>query len=322
MSNSIKPFDSIKLVKETDTEFLYKCPFCSDSPNPSHAHCYISKRYPIFYCQRCGKSGSLNELSKFINEPCKRQYNSVLEYDLPNLDISKILREINELLKYRYMNITDEEKEYFRSRTRLKRVTMDTAVKFSLFPNNYAKDYLLKLYGNKFYYLNNDCIRIWTMRGLGSGISGRAIKDSQIRYVNGDCNMPWNKFIPLDCYFIRSHCIQSYNTNTAPSTLVIAEGIYDICNIFLNRSKFMIDDKTSMFIAVQCSTYSRALKMYNFLYNIMPKNIVIFADCGIGLDKLRVQFKNGKELGVNIKVNYPSIKDWEPIGPIKYSIDL
>ena len=324
-SMNTKPFDSIKLVKETETEFIYKCPFCGDSQKHSmHGHLYLSKKFPIFYCQRCSTYGSIEKLENFLHEKCKASYNTVLEYNLPNLDISTILQSINELLKFKYLSLSNEEKLYFQQRTKLKNMTIQTAVKFSLYPDSDARNYLLDIDPIRYKLLkNHDSLRTWTMRGFGTGISGRSIQsNNSIRYVNGEYETPWSKYLDLDSYFIRSYCIQNYNINVIPNTLIIAEGIYDICNIYLNRNRFLLDDKESLFVAVQCSTYSRGLKIYNILYNSLPKNIIVFADSGIDPDKLKEQFRNAISNKCKVTINYPMYKDWDPIGLIKYSINL
>ena len=41
------------------------CPFCNDATrrdNPNHGHCYVSKELPVYYCHRCGASGTILSL--------------------------------------------------------------------------------------------------------------------------------------------------------------------------------------------------------------------------------------------------------------------
>ena len=227
------------------------------------------------------------------------------------------------MIKYNYFNITNEEKEYFQSRTKLKRITIDNAIKFSLFPDSYCRKYLLQEENEKFNKidLNKDPLRVWTIRGFGSGISGRSIiKDFPLRYMNGIYKVPWIDMLELDSYFIRSKAID--NLNYSPKNLIISEGIYDCISLYLHRNRFMINDNDSLFVAVQCSLYKRAVKMYNILYNCYPKNIIIFADVGIDIELLKKQFSNICKLCDNIVVNYPMVKDWDPISMIRYSIKI
>lgn len=318
------PFTSIKFIKETDEEYIYRCPFCMDSDNKSHAHLYISKRYPIFYCQKCTTHGNIKLLEYKLHEKCKIEYNTSLQYDLPNLNIKKILYEVKELIKYQYFNISDIEKEYFKSRTRLKKITLDNAIKFSLFPDNFCRYYIHtenKEKFNKIDLYKNDYMRVWTIRGFGSGISGRSIvKDFPLRYMNGIVKVPWKDMLDLDSYFIRSKVLD--NLNEVPNNLIISEGIYDCISIYLNRNRFLLSDNDSLYVAVQCSLYNRAIKIFNMIYNCYPRNIIIFADVGISIDILKKQFSNLSNVCDTIIVNYPMIKDWDPIGLVKHSIRL
>ena len=228
---------------------------------------------------------------------------------------------MNKLIEMLSIYITDYEKEYFRKRVKLKKITINNIIKFSLFPDCFARKIL---YEKIFKKINNDAYRTWTIRGLGSYISGRSLDDKNcIRYINGDIeDIPWNKFLTTDSYFIRSSVIKKYNQNNAPKNLIVAEGVYDIVNLYLRRSRYFIEEENSFFVAAQCSNYERAYKLYNMMWNDIPKNIIIFADMGITLDQIKNQFEKIKNNRINIKVNWPIIKDWEECGPINYSYEF
>lgn len=315
------PFIGIKWISETDDDYIGRCPFCGDSVKDiNHAHLYISKRYPIYHCYRCNAKGFLKDIENLLKEPCKKEYVLSVKYQVSKLDIPQILSETRNLIKLYGMFITDQEKAYFKKRTRLKSISDTNIQKFALFPDYYARSFL---YNRIFKKLSRDCYRTWTIRGFGTGISGRAHeKDDRIlRYVNGDLELPWSSYIQTDTYFVHSYPIKEYG-KIAPNTLVIAEGIYDIVPLYLHREKYSIDDKDAIFMAAQCSSYDRCLTVYRMLYNMLPKNIIIFADVGIGLDKLRHQFDSYKSRGRSIIVNWPMYKDWEECGPITQSISL
>lgn len=303
------PFHNMKIWRETSKEYIYFCPFCNE--RSSHGHLYISKKFPVYYCFKCNCSGHLNQLSKFIHEQCHIEYNSTIEYNLPYLDISKILYETEELLRAYSLAITNAEKEYFRKRSKLKNITMDNIVKFSLFPDSYAHKIL------KLNYDNNP--RTWTLRGFSTGLSGRIHDNnsSALRYINGDVETPWHSFINNDTYFIRNNYIRNYNSSNIPETIIIAEGVYDIVSIFLHRKKYNVD---GMFFAVQCSNYARALNVFKLLFNSIPRNIMVFADSGIKVEFLKEQFKDYKNSKVSC--NWPMIKDWEEAGPVKYMVEF
>lgn len=295
---------------------------CLDSrKRADKGHLYISKTSPVYYCHRCGRSGYIRELEDFIKEKCNIEYSLTIEYNLPNLNISEILYQMNKLIEFLSIYITDYEKEYFRKRVKLKRITIDNIIKYSLFPDYFARQLL---YEKIFKKLPNDPYRTWTIRGFGSYLAGRSLDNNNpIRYINGDINdIPWNKFLTIDSYFIRSSIIKKFNMNNAPKNLIIAEGVYDIVNLYLRRDRYFIKEEDSFFVAVQCSNYERAFKLYNMIWNDIPKNIIIFADMGITLNELKRQFEKIKNNKINIKANWPMIKDWEECGPINYSYEF
>ena len=314
------PFHSIKFIKETEDEFIYRCPFCSDSPNKSHGHFYISKRYPVYFCQRCSASGSIKTLEKELDERCNVEYNTSIEYNLPELSISKVLYEIRELIKYLYHDVSNKEKEYLQSRSKLKNITLSNILKFSIIPDSYCKLSLSQ--NDKYKKINffNDELRLWTISGLGSILSGRTIENkTDMRYMTCTNNVPWKRFLSIDCYFIRSKVIQNFNSFNPPKYLIISEGIYDCINIYLNRSKYLLREEDSLYMAVQCNLYSRALSLYSLMYNFFPEEIIVFADMGIDMKMIYKQFNNAIKHKVKITVNYPMLKDWEPFSIIRSS---
>jgi len=50
----------------TKTELFTYCPFCEGRTGKKHGHLYISCSEPLFYCQRCSKSGHVNELLAYL----------------------------------------------------------------------------------------------------------------------------------------------------------------------------------------------------------------------------------------------------------------
>lgn len=324
-SGNSYPFSKIVWIGQTDNDYIGRCPFCGDSiKSKNHGHLYVSKRYPIYHCYRCEAKGFLKDIERILNESCKIEYKLSVQYDIPRLDIHKILYETREIVKLYSMFITDQEKEYFRSRARLKKMHDSTILKFSLFPDCYARQ---MLYETIFKNIKKDYYRTWTIRGLGTGISGRSHSKEEgiLRYINGITSLPWSQYVMADTYFINSEPITKYTSGIVPDTLVIAEGIYDIVPIYLNRSKYGIQDSlSSIFMAAQCSAYDRCVTVYKLLYNTLPKNILIFADIGISMDKLKKQFlpysRSTKQNKVTI--NWPRYKDWDDAGAIKHSVEL
>ena len=316
------PFHGIKWITETDNDYVGRCPFCGDSiKDPTHAHLYVSKRYPIYHCYRCGAKGFLKDIERILNESCKKEYVLSVKYNIQRLDIPEILHETQELIKMYSLFITDQEVEYFRHRTKLKTVTYSNIKKFSLFPDYYARSFL---YESIFKKITTDVYRTWTIRGFGTGISGRAhssTNDRILRYINGNIDMPWNEYVATDTYFIRSYPLLQYG-KCIPNTLVIAEGIYDIVPLYINRDKYSLDDRDSIFMAAHCSSYDRCITVYRMLYNTLPSNIIVFADVGITIDTLRKQMNCYCNRNRKIVINWPAIKDWSDCDPIIQSITI
>lgn len=318
----MNPFNALSVIKETNKHFICRCPFCGDSNNRTHAHLYISKKYPVFKCFRCNMQGHISLLEKQLHEECKYEYTNTIQYNLPTLDVSIVLEEVNDMLEAYAPYISNEEIEYFKSRTHLKNFTIDTVKKFGLFPDYSARSYLYNLDKKKFSVLLNEPKRVWTLRGFGSALSGRSIdKNISIRYVVGELILPWTQFVHSDTFFVRSKVVQEYNPTRVPPNLVCAEGVYDCINLYLNRSRFRFDDSSTLFVAVQCSDYRRAIKLFQMMYDTYPKNIEVFADIDRTPDMMRKMFENDINKS-NITIHWPKVKDWDPIGPIKCSINL
>lgn len=318
----MNPFNTLSVIKETNKHFICRCPFCGDSDNRRHAHLYISKKYPVFKCFRCNMQGHISLLEKQLHEECQYEYTNTLQYNLPNLDVSVVLDEIADMLEAYSSYISEEEIAYFKSRTHLRNFNVNVVKKFGLFPDYSARSYLYNLDKKKFSVLFNESRRVWTMRGFGSAISGRSIeKNSQIRYVVGELILPWTQFIRVDSYLVRSKVVQEYNPMKVPQNLVCAEGVYDCINIYLNRERFMLDDSNTLFVAVQCSDYRRAIKLFQTMYGTYPSNVQVFADIDRTPDMMKAMFINDVSKS-NITVHWPRVKDWDPIGPIKCSINL
>ena len=59
------PFEKIQWVGEIPTHFIGRCPFCGDSQrHPSKGHLYVSKKYPVYICHRCNKSGHIKDIEE------------------------------------------------------------------------------------------------------------------------------------------------------------------------------------------------------------------------------------------------------------------
>lgn len=74
------------MFQDKGSHYMMFCQFCNDAtrkPNPAHGHLYVSKELPVFYCQRCGKAGTILNLlisTGFNDEECLEFISSFLKY--------------------------------------------------------------------------------------------------------------------------------------------------------------------------------------------------------------------------------------------------
>lgn len=320
-TNQPYPFKGIIWISQTDDDWIGRCPFCGDSQkSSSHGHFYLAKRYPIYHCFRCNAKGYVDSLEKHINERSQVEWNLSISYDLPMLNVPTILKEMKDLLKFCSYAITPNELDYFKLRVRLKSIGESDIIKYSLFPDYYARGVLYK---DIFSKIKSDSYRTWVMRGFGGGLNGRAHDPSKsnFRYINGDYPVPWKSFITDDVYVIRSKAIENYGTNDI-TCLVIAEGLYDIIPLYLNRLKYRLDDTHTVYMAALSSAYSRCISVFNLLFEKKPNNVYIFADNNITKKFLSDQFRSLSRTQTVI-ANWPNEeKDWENGPPIGLSIKI
>ena len=307
------PFESIRLIEETQNELICRCPFCGDSKNESHGHLYISRRWPVFHCFRCNAQGSIRELEKLLGEKCRISYSRTVVYELPIFNAERVLGDTRDMISTYSPLVSDEEKRYFGSRVGLVSISRSDIVTFSLFPDLISKRIGLFSPGAKCTLENEKSKRVWTMRGLGTMVSGRATDGSVMRYVNAKVDCDWSRFVIADTYFIRSGCCLNPRRNKTPRNLVVAEGIYDIASIYVKRKMYGFDDSSTFFTAVQCSDYTRGIKMFLQLWNNNPENITVFADIDRTAESLRRLFS---KCGQEIEVRWPRGKDWCPAGAV------
>ena len=325
--DSIRPFVSnLTFIKDADQYYIYRCPFCGDSSNPSHGHLYINKRKPYAFCFKCGYH-PFKEIEDQIGEKCRCQYDTSEEQKIPVFHPKDMIDEVTETIQMHFSEMSAEEKAYFCKRTNLPSLTLEDAIKFNLLPDSYCKDMLFKTNSLKYRWIaNSSNKRTWTVRGLGTGLSGRAINpEDGYRYANGSLTPFYNDDVAIDNYFVKSSCIENFNPNNPPRNLVVCEGVYDCVPLYLKCRMYGINEKETLFVAVQCSEYIRGVKLYKFLYNTLPDHIYLFVDSNITSITIKKQFKSillSKNNKITITIKWPMKKDWEDTLPAKISIDV
>lgn len=308
-----KPFENLEIIDETSTHFIARCPYCGDSENHKNkGHFYLSKTKPVYFCQRCTASGNIHELEEILNEECKIEYISSNNLKNNNYNINTIIENIQKgIVKNKYNNLNVDEFNYIKNRC-------PKILELEDFQNIFriiSTELVLKKFKNKF-QINTLTDRVWFLSGLGTTFIGRTYIEHDIRYMKiSENNLDWESDIINDSYVINN-----YQNIKNPDTLIIAEGIFDIIPIYLNRKKYGIKDN-AIFMACLGLFYNRSVKTFQNIFSLKPKNIQIFADKGVFKDMIDKQFSIYKRTS-NIILNYPPIKDWEetPLPKLKFSL--
>ena len=315
------PFEKIKWVGEIPTHFIGRCPFCGDSQrHPSKGHLYVSKKYPVYICHRCNKSGHIKDIEEVINEKTKYQFETSELIQIDNISSFEMKDKIYKMIKqFKYEDYGNNSLKYLRER--FKCLSNDEFVNMKSFINIVSPNIVCELFPNE----NNIDVsnRIWFATILGTQFIGRTSNNSPLRYKNlkmkelddiDKAFMNKNSEYISDCYMINNFT-RSKNTKS----IIIAEGIFDIIPIFMKRKKYRLTDSAIYSACLGCD-YSRPIKVYKNIFMSFPKFITVFADIGIKYEDIKSKISKvmaGRKF--NLEIHYPMVKDWNEAGPIKYS---
>lgn len=255
-----KSISDHNVLKDKTKEIVIRCPKCGDSKkNLSKARLYISKEYPVFICFNCGYSGSIlrlfsdnnNELDetnykKYINiDNLQFEYKDKDYYSKKNeLIVKEVNNEINQYqidyLFSRFGEFNLEKLNFLKNKL--------------IFNIDYIWDHISRNYVSydswlyaTYTQLKNNSIGFMSYNNNKVGF--RVIKGDK-RYINMSLNSK-EYFSDYFAFFKEEYCIQ-YGK---PLNVVIAEGAFDILNIYLKN----LED-ADFYIAAQSNNYNQIMK--------------------------------------------------------------
>lgn len=322
VNSKIYPFENIQWVGEIPTHFIGRCPFCGDSQrHPNKGHLYVSKKYPVYICHRCNKSGHIKDIEEILNEKTKYQFETSELIQIDNVSLFEMKDKIHKEIKnVRYNDYGNDILKYLRGR--FKCLSNEEFLSMKSFINILNPIMVHKYFPNE--DPSNIFSRVWFSTILGTQFLGRdATGSNNLRYKNlkiKELEDLENAFLNVrndfisDCYMINNFS-KSKNTKS----IIIAEGIFDIIPIFMRRKKYRLTDSAIYSACLGCD-YSRPIKVYKNLFMSFPKFITVFADVGIKYEDIKNKISkvmSGRKF--TLEINYPLVKDWNEAGPIKYS---
>ena len=322
VNSKIYPFENIQWVGEIPTHFIGRCPFCGDSQrHPNKGHLYVSKKYPVYICHRCNKSGHIKDIEEILNEKTKYQFEVSQFIQIDNISSFKLKEKIqSEIKSFKFEDYDKTCLAYLRKR--FKCLNDSEFISIRTFANMVSPEYVTKYFPNEPY--TNVITRVWFSTILGTQFLGRdATELNNLRYKNlkiKELEDLENAFLNVKNDFISDcYMVNNFSKSKNTKSIIIAEGIFDIIPIFMKRKKYRLTD-SAIYSACLGNDYSRPIKVYKNLFMSFPKFITVFADVGINYEDIKNKISKvmaGRKF--NLEINYPMIKDWNEAGPIKYS---
>lgn len=208
------------------------CPFCDDANRKagyiSHGHCYVSKDYPVFYCQRCSTGGSILKLLLFTDFNDEETINLLKQYintnvvkDFYNFKKNKSKKDLDfrscqEFIKKSYYEFENKYKDHY----------------------NYYKWYLNNRLGLIDYYyflMYPNFIDINKTYFLSIGFFNRDGEVSTNRILTD--NNKINRYKSNRYYYFQEKKFNNKYTN-----IVLTEGVFDCIKIALYNIDFNLND--------------------------------------------------------------------------------
>ena len=243
-------------IKSNRRHYIFRCPFCGDSQDTTHGHLYVAIDKPVFRCVRCGVGGHLFYLLKELN----------LEKDI-NIedfyDTSLLLSNVS-LLKNISFNLNTEQHEDFIKDYIKQRIGIDTILpEFNILSYKTYYD-IVKNRLNDTVFDKGICFLTYYRKRMVL----RVLDDIFYRYYNyslGDGNDTYIINNNIDIVKFRQH-----------KTVVIAEGAFDILNVYVHRYINIPD--SAIFAAALTSTFTHTYKIVRALTLCNYPNLIIVAD--------------------------------------------
>ena len=267
-------------------EIVVRCPFCGDSANRKHAHCYVGFKENgavLYFCHRCPatsmvtpevlhKFGIFNdELDAFFGK--KRKYTSFITKIIKN----NVVQIPNYVLPKRIRPEDEIKAKYFEKRTGIK-VNNETIENYSLVIN--LSDFLTE---NNILISRYEKEKQFVIKELSKNFIGFLSSNKSIisfRAV-GDTNFTKNKFnfvidenYKQSFYYIPKTSIDLLTLNPK---IVLAEGTFDI--ICVKKQFFPSDSTDTIFASVGGKAgYRKILKELISMTGFLNPEIIFFSD--------------------------------------------
>lgn len=267
------------LVKSTQNNWILKCLYCNDHPNPQkQGHLYVSKdsEKQVYHCFYCECRGSISKLVKDLFGNDKKVIKE-LDLDLSSVRIKKKNIVVNGkgrnnkyiLPKIEFDSFLNKRK-YIKFRTcRNPEEISNLIFNFSEFFNcNFLSDIKNRYISNlMFDEMHNKFIGFLT-RNHTKLICRRVNDDSEFKFMKFDLQP--DKFNMLDYYYIKGN---DPNSNM----VVLTEGPFNILKEYVNDT-LGLKDQIRLYASGQSFSYSALLKSICFDEHLFKVRVVILSD--------------------------------------------
>lgn len=237
-------------ITETNKHWIFRCPFCGDSKDQKKGHLSVSKASPVFRCVRCGDGGHISKLIEISQLELSSFYQNLDKYVSTKTKIS--------------ITLTNFDYEEFILEYLGDRLSVD------VIPNSLNiltyKDYKSIIRKHKLGRSFDKVVPFLTHNG--NKLVCRVIGESEVRYYNYELNPDPDYYTIFNEY--------NFSDFRKHKTIVIAEGIFDIVNTFLNKP--IEFPKGTVFIAALSKSFNSAFKFIRNLTLCSYPNIIMLAD--------------------------------------------
>lgn len=277
-----------------NTEIVVRCPFCGDSHNIKHAHCYVGFKEEdgvvLYFCHKCPATSRVTP--DFLHKM------GIFNDELDNYfskKINKYGRSINKIIKNNLISIPnyvlpkrikpeDEKKaKYFEKRTGI-RVNNEAIENYNLIIN--LKDFLnennipLCRYTDEKQYVINELSKnfLGFLSNNKSMIAFRAVNGTS--FTKNKFNFVIDDNYKQSFYYIPKTTIDLL---TLRPKIVLAEGTFDIIRV--KKQFFPSDSTDAIFASVGGKAgYKKILKELISMTGFLNPEIIFFSDRDVSFD--------------------------------------
>lgn len=246
----------------------FKCPFCGGSRRkPQVGHLIANKDKPIFYCFRCGETGSINWLFNQLGSPFRikntfnfKEKKSYIHFKNGNREYS-----INNKINVNILNyINDRVGLSNRLVGHIKKVIIPNVSNF-INENNIEVKYGLKR------ALEENTFASFITFNKNKIICRNISKDATFNHIT--VNIGNN----IDFFILFEKDLETlYNKETI--NVVVSEGVFDVFGFYRICEKEKVLDNVDIFIASRGSASISKSLLYIFIKFISKLNVTFLAD--------------------------------------------